>query len=372
MGYRTVIISVASLVALSASSVLPAAAQEHAPAKTPGWRVIKTFIRMGLGLEGGIVAFKDGSAWVAGESGSEAPVLYHLRHGAWSRVILLGPSGSFANDLSASSPTNVWAALANEPDVAHLDSSGWTLKSFTQGSLQVIVDSVQTFGPSNTWVFYTALGNSVHRGYAAHFTGSSWHATRLPGSVNANSLVGLTSASSPANIWALTTAAGLDEPMRYDGHSWQIMRLPRHIVPAGQSIFLRQILAQSPTNVWVTGLSASITKTGPILLLHWNGTKWSRESKGLPAGFLTGPICPDGQGGLWLAGKTPASKVDLLHFLNGKWTVSQAPPSPVQGKQFFIGFLARIPGTSSSVLGNATITDLESAPAGASIIKFGS
>ncbi len=369
-------VSVFSVMALGASSVLPAAALDRAQATTPGWRIIKSFVKNGLSLEGGMVAFKDGSAWAAGESETEAPVIYHLRNGKWTRGIFLGPPGSFATQVSASSPTNVWVAFANEPSVAHLSGSTWTIKSFTQGTFQVIITSVQTFGPSNTWVFYTALNSdlTVRKGFAVHFNGSTWHTIRLPDAVTGNSETGLTSASSPSNIWALSEASGRSEPMHYDGHSWQIVALPKHLLPTGQQIFLRQVLALSPANVWIAAFSASATKAGPILLLHWDGKKWSKESKGLPAGSLSGPIASDGHGGLWLAGRTPspANKVVLLHFAQGKWTVTKAPVPTINGRQLGIGTLTRVPGTKSSLLGDAAIVDLVGATSGGAIIKFGS
>lgn len=125
---------------------------------------------------------------------------------------------------------------------------------------------------------------------------------------------------------------------------------------------------------FIAWAGASTTKAGPILLLHWDGKKWSRESKGLPTGSLSGAIASDGHGGLWLAGQGPgpAFKAVLLHFAKGKWTVTKAPAPTVSGKQLGIGFLTRVPGTKSPLLGDAAIASRFGATSGGAIIKFGS
>jgi hypothetical protein len=109
---------------------------------------------------------------------------YREKHlsGWWPATTLPGSAGTFVCDVSASSATNVWAALANEPDVARLTTHGWVLRSFTQGSLQVLIAAVLTFSPGDTWVFYTALNNTLgtSAGYAVHYNGSAWHTTALP------------------------------------------------------------------------------------------------------------------------------------------------------------------------------------------------
>lgn len=369
---RIVIIAISSLTALVASSAGPAVAIGHPAAKTPGWRVVKTFATANLNLSEGVVAFKDGTAWVSGESETEAPVMYHLAGGKWSRVIFLGPPGSFVTAVSASSPANVWAALANEPDVAHLTSHGWVLQPFSHGTDQVVITAVLTFGPRNTWVFYSALSGSKGTGFASHFNGTSWHATTLPSPVSANGFVDVVSASSPVNIWALTFAARRFATLHYNGHGWKLLPLPKHVVPPSRSVEPRQILAQSPTNVWVTAFTSGKTTAGPIALLHWNGKKWGKESKDLPAGTLTGPIAPDGHGGLWLAADTTSFKPELLNFAGGKWMTRKAPGSPLKGQRLFIGALARIPGTKSSILGDAVLANGDGSVAGSVVIKFAS
>ncbi len=369
---RLAIITISSLTALGLSSAVPALAAGRPAAKTASWRVIKTFATTGLNLTSGVVAFKNGTAWVGGESETMAPVMYHLAGGKWSRTIFVGPPGSFVGGVSASTPANVWAVLLNEPDVAHLTSHGWVLVPFSHGTDEVLMSAVLTFGPKNTWVFYTAIGSSGNSGFAAHFNGTSWHTTALPTAVDGNGFVDLASASSPTNIWALTFSPKGNAVLHYNGHSWKVLLLPKHVAPPSQSVDSRQILVQSPTNVWVTAFTGGKTKVGPIVLLHWNGKKWGKVSKGLPAGALAGPIAPDGHGGLWLAADTPSFKPELLNFADGKWTVRKAPASPLKGQQLFIGALARIPGTKSAVLGDGLLAKLGGTAAGSVVIKFGS
>jgi hypothetical protein len=133
-------------------------------------------------------------------------------------------------------------------------------------------------------------------------------------------------------------------------------------------LYLRPILAESPTNAWITAYSAS---TGPILLLHWNGTKWRRISDNVPSGSLVGPIAGDGHGGLWLAADTTASKLEMLHYANRRWGTYQGPHSPVRGATLSVEYLTNIPD-GQSVLGEA-ITGLNFGGSdGSAVIKYGS
>ncbi len=374
---RVTVISACALVALITSAAPAARAGASSAAGATGWRVIRTLAAKGTQLSGGIAAFKDGSVWLGGQTPAQTPFLYHrTSSGKWSRTSLPGSTGTFVDGLSASSTSNVWAVLANEPDVAHLTSHGWVLKSFTQGTSEVLIAAVLTFSPKSTWVFYTAIsdppGNNT--GYAVHFDGSSWHKSKLPAPVDANSLIGVVSASSASNIWALTFVGSHYASLHYDGHSWKIVSLPQNVAPPGVTVFPRQILVQSKTSAWIAAFAAGAKKVGPIVLLHWDGKRWRRISAHLPDGALAGPIAADGQGGLWLTANTAtkAFAAELMHFSKGKWTIVKNPASPVPGQPITLSLLVHVPGTASSMLAEGIVglagfgtTD------GAVVVKFG-
>src|SRR5258708_21938848 len=103
--------------------VLAAAAPALGGARSPNWHVVKTFALHNTFLDD-VVGLRGGTAWAGGESPAQTPVLYHLTGRIWHAVSLPGSPGMFVSNLSATSPTNVWAALSNEPLVARLTSRG--------------------------------------------------------------------------------------------------------------------------------------------------------------------------------------------------------------------------------------------------------
>lgn len=80
-----------------------------------------------------------------------------------------------------------------------------------------------------------------------------------------------------------------------------------------------RVLAESSTNVWAT---VEVETGSPVfVLLHWNGHRWHLVTGRRPAGELSGPLAPDGRGGVWLAAYSPAHvpfMPFLVHYLNGR------------------------------------------------------
>jgi hypothetical protein len=54
-----------------------------------------------------------------------------------------------------------------------------------------------------------------------------------------------------------------------------------------------QLLAESSTDVLATVYAYKGNSDGPVILLHWNGRRWSKVTGKLPSGALVGPIAPD-------------------------------------------------------------------------------
>src|SRR5258708_39713200 len=152
----------AAICAMAASSALAAGR----PSAKPGWRVLKTVATKNTVLLD-VLGFKNGTAWAAGSTASQTPVLYHRAvAGTWTSLALPGGLGSFAASLSATSATNVWAAMANEPDVARLTRHGWVMQPFISGSDFIAADGVATTGPNSpravTYDFTTKQATAQH------------------------------------------------------------------------------------------------------------------------------------------------------------------------------------------------------------------
>lgn len=125
----------------------------------------------------------------------------------------------------------------------------------------------------------------------------------------------------------------------------------------------------SPKSVWATIGTETKAGLGPLVLLHWNGSRWSKVTGKLPKASLAGAIAADGNGGVWLAAVSRATAVPvILHFSRGKWSTSKVPT--FDGKVVGIQELTLIPGTRS-VIGTGIIPGLGESTDGTAVIKFG-
>lgn len=360
---------------VSIAAVLSAGltAAQAAPSAKAGWRVIKTIGPNNTDLTS-IVAFRHGVApWLGGAAPSPELQFYaavqRLASGVKPPTALTTQLGTGVNGLSATSPTNVWASLEGVlgGQVDRLAGGSWHAYSFAIGSDDILMAPVVTTGPKSTWALDEDFTTGISYGY--HFNGSKWHRQVLPASPDANGTVGYVSASSGRNIWALTFVKNKWASLRYNGSKWQVIPLPRKLAPAGTTLGGRQILALSAKNVWATIGTETKTGLGPLVLVHWNGSRWSKVTGKLPADSLAGPIASDGNGGIWLAAARRATAVPvILHFSRGRWSTFKDPT--FKGKAVGIAELTLIPGTRS-VIGTAILPGLGESTDGTAVIKYG-
>jgi hypothetical protein len=360
---------------VSVAAVLSAGltAAQAAPSAAAGWRVIKTIGPDNTDLTS-IVAFRHGVApWIGGAALSPKLEFYaavrRLAAGPQPLTALTAQLGTGVNGLSATSPTNVWASLEGVTggQVDRLAHGSWHAYSFAISSDDILMAPVVTTGPKSTWALDEDFTTDAAYGY--HFNGSKWHRQVLPAAPDANSSLGYVSASSGRNIWALTSVKDKWASLRYNGSRWQVIPFPRKLAPAGTTLGGRQILALSAKNVWATIGTETKTGLGPLVLLHWNGSRWSKVAGKLPADSLAGAIASDGNGGIWLAAARRASAVPvILHFSRGRWSTFKVPT--VKGKAVGIQELTLIPGTRS-VIGTAIVPGLGESTDGTAVIKYG-
>ncbi len=212
-----------------------------------------------------IVRTGPASAWLLGGSnpgGPSAPVAAEWNGTQLTTAVL--PSGltSFISDASATSSTDVWAASQYGQYLLHYDGLQWTVaKRWQHGQ----ITGLTAINPADVWVFGTTADGTSDVG-TWHWDGYDWQ--RITGL--AASVV-RASADSDSDIWAIAASSASYSILHYDGTSWQP-------VPTGSDldgVQPRDILAMSPSDVWVLGTQAD-TADGPRLaLLHWNGVGWT-------------------------------------------------------------------------------------------------
>jgi hypothetical protein len=342
------------------------------PARNTGWRVIRTIGPNNTDLEM-IVGFHHHASLLGGmaympTAGQFYAVVDQLTSGPLHQMLPMR-LGTAVNGLSGTSPANEWASVQGVPggQVGRLTGHGWHPHSFAIGSDDILLAPVVTTGPKNTWVLTEDFNTGIAYGY--RFDGSKWHRQKLPAAADANSSFGYVTGSASNNVWALTFIGSRPASMRYNGSKWQIIKFPAKLGPTAAALGPQQILALSRNDVWATLRPNATTGVATLVLLHWNGRKWSKITGKLPNASLTGAIASDGHGGVWLAAANASDTGALiLHFSHGKWSKFKVPTA--KGKPIAIEQLTLIPGTRS-VLGTAIIAGSGESTGGTAVVKFG-
>ncbi len=219
--------------------------------------------------------------------------------------------------------------------------------------------AVLATGRRDAWVFGGTNPGEASTPVALHWDGRSWRATWLPSGLG--SFISGASASSPANVWAVSSFGGY--ALRWNGASWSVAR--RWQPGAGTAA----IIAISPTDVWLFGtpgpgghgsatwnydghawsrvagprdpvIRASAVSAqdiwaitagpGGSLVEYWGGRAWKRVATGsVLAGTQLDDVLAVSRRSVWIVGNspaaTPAGHVVLAHWNGRKWQRIEAP-----------------------------------------------
>jgi hypothetical protein len=338
-----VALACAVLAVVILTALLPSRPASRSAPRPPQWQVFTAIHAANAGLTDVIATGRD-DAWATGVSAARTPVVYRWDGKRWQPMARPGPRGSSAASVAASSADNVWVAIAGGAAVDHWNGRAWSRVSFGSPG-RIEIDGIATSGRRDVWAFaYNLVRN---RETAFHYNGTAWRDTPLTVTLGGGGAARLVSSSSRSNVWAWAYdgARGRWVSLHFNGISWRVVPLPAGLLPAGRTILPEQMLAVSATSVWGTIYAAAGRTRGPVVLMHWNGLRWSRVTGRPPAGTLAGPIAGDGQGGLWLYAQRPAGAGYLVHYLNGTWTSAAGPATA--GATVSVTALSHVPGTGS-------------------------
>jgi len=264
-----------------------------------------------------------GDAWVFGQNSAGAQVALHRTGSAWKLTKLPG-AGANVTVARATAASDVWAfvTVGTGSEAMHYHSGSWSVA----GKFASTVDDAIAYNPGNIWAFSTS---------AWHYNGSTW--SKVAGGS------GLTSGSavSATSIWA----GGGSVVAHWNGTSWtrtSVARLlPRRIAGGLNDPAIVAMSAQSADSVYAIADGNAQDQGGPIYILHWNGSTWSKVASA--GGGYTSPdqVIADGSGGLWLATQAAGANSAVLHYSGGRVTRAALPDSgTVHG-------LSLIPGTGN-------------------------
>ena len=223
-------------------------------------------------------------------------VLLHWDGVAWTQHSTL-PRNSFPQGLSVRSATDIWAVGAGS---AHWDGTAWT--NIPLGAPPGPPPPGTPPGPPPPRIVPDVVATAPD--------GSAWLAGRqAPGSIK----------------------DGVPAVAAFDGTKWVQQTLPADL-GKGE---LTGISLVSKTDIWVAGstFAATAADAAKPLLLHWDGTAWSKvDAPTVPGNptWLTG-VTAFSANDVWAVGATYGPQGDLpyaLHYDGRKWTVTVAPPVP--------------------------------------------
>jgi hypothetical protein len=182
--------------------------------------------------------------------------------------------------LAGAAPASVASSTYSAPLIAFWDGTSWTQQVGPDPDGSGRLTAVVALSTTDVWALGSYGGESKFgNALAERWDGSSWQQVAIPTPTGANEahLYGA-AAISATNIWAVGSWAGSQFSTlieHWDGSTWTI-------VPSPQPGFSRQlygVATLSATDVWAVGYYQRSVKGFAYfrpLVLHWNGTKWTR------------------------------------------------------------------------------------------------
>jgi len=327
---RILLLAAATAVTVgTAGLAAPSLAVAGTPSVAAQWRVVAQT----PGFLDAIVTPAPASAWafgwIGGSKGTIAPVARQWNGKSWTSVTLpRGVKDSGMACAGASAPDNVWsffgagASLGNPPATAgalRLQNGRWVVKQTFPGSY---VTGCNVLSPTDVWVFgglVAGLGPGVG---TWHLTSSGW------AMLNTGNLVLIrASVVSPNDIWAAGADVTAPTPLpvlgRWNGTAWTEDRSIDAVLPKPTSktgVGIDAVNALSDSNVWVDAFTETQANVISFIVVHWDGSTWSRVTQ-TAFGFHLPVAVPDGHGGWWAPPFVEKlSAPFLLHGVNGRWT----------------------------------------------------
>jgi hypothetical protein len=373
---------------VSATALVTATGAAAQAASTPGWRVVEAYSTPApYPSFQGDSATGPSDAWVVGTAGGQSLLVYQWNGTQWQSVTapagFTGLTNATVNDsiVSDSSATNMWTfpAVSGQTTTTSYalqwNGTAWTKYKLAGEKASVITSAV--FSPADVWAFGARAGTGTGLGFgppwAEQFNGTTWQQVSMPGTPLD------VSAISADDMWAYgpnrATVGKTDQTyiaMRWDGTSWQSVKLPKLAPVQGHAWAPSGLVALSDSDVWMSELVQGIPGCGcgsppNVALLHWNGATWTKVAENAAINYYAG-LTSDGAGGFWLSGVNSAQQQYIVHYSGGKWSRQVPPTKP--GYTDYPGSFVLIPGTTSVWgLGGLESTG-DGSPEGA-ILKYG-
>ncbi len=248
----------------------------------------------------GVAALSPADVWAvgihcSGGCGAEPqrqPLIMHWGGTAWSKVKIhgLGSAGGAIDAVSAFSPRDIWAAgysdiptsRYTQPLTLHWNGTAWSVVASPTGA--GLLNGVSAVSATSAW----AVGDTENPDATAGTLTMRWNGTNWsmisspdPGPFGYTNELRSVAASSPKNAWAVgyyTSPSGSTRQrliLHWNGTTtWSRSTSPS----PGTDDYLHAVTARTTADAWAVGDDQSRTGSLDTLILHWDGTRWSRVS----------------------------------------------------------------------------------------------
>jgi hypothetical protein len=251
----------------------------------------------------GVSARSGSDAWAVGDylgnDGLSHALIVHWNGTAWTQVT--SPAAPRYTDfglsgVSAVSGSDAWAVgVRGVPSdggrsgtlIFHWDGTSWTLvNSPSPGSGTNQLEGVSAVSGSDAWAVGndgSTLNPGASRTLVLHWNGTVWSTINSP-TPNPNDLNFLqgVSARSGSDAWAVGVywnTAGLSRSLilHWNGTAWSKVNSPN---PGPMANRLSGVSARSGSDAWAVGDHDTAASTTNSLIAHWNGTAWANALAG--------------------------------------------------------------------------------------------
>lgn len=235
----------------------------------------------------GVAAISANNVWAVGDSSGNT-LIEHWNGSKWS--VVTSPNMGQLTAITAISATNIWAVGGiAQPLVEHWNGMRWSIvhspnPGTTSGAN--VLNSVTAVAANNVWAAgYYASSTNSYQTLVEHWNGKIWSVVANPNVPNTHDYLTSIQAVSANDIWAVGSSFTLDSVGKtliehWNGKQWSIVASPN---TSGTLSGLNGVTVVSSTNAWAVGYSFTGNGTGPTVIEHWNGTKWSLVSSPSPA-----------------------------------------------------------------------------------------
>jgi hypothetical protein len=238
----------------------------------------------------------------------ERTLVLHWNGTAWDQVASPNPFPDELTAVTATSATDAWAvgyycttgclgsSGTNGTLIEHWNGTAWTHVSSPDPGASPKSDylfGAAATGPDGAWAggSYCAANcftpNEVDKNLILRWNGTAWSKVTSPNPGKGQPFVTAMSADSPTDAWAAGWSLPDNGPQKtmllhWNGSAWSKVTAPS----PGNSIILNGLSAQSPTDVWATGVNEDpASGAQQTFTVHWDGTAWQQvtsPSPGLP------------------------------------------------------------------------------------------